>query len=283
MDTRFRVLPKTFGIYAGEKVFDMDEIVVATETLTFDDYLVARKHALASSIFQNNSWFEDAVELLRGLGLKRSEWFFAVAQALQAAEGPVGELVASFERETRGELFDTPEGVAEFYSRPENFARLEAGEIGDNLMYKYRANASFFVWPEVCRMGMAATRRLIEDRALDTRIPDFAAFWEDLTRFVEAKHAHGTTADTILAPVRLRLRYDLPAWIAAGRPTDPSRFRLPGPASFEAALPADSAHEIQSLFDVWTTSLKGLTKGVTRIRAEAQVRECRRLERAIAA
>jgi radical SAM superfamily enzyme YgiQ (UPF0313 family) len=283
MDTRFRVLPKTFGVYGGEKVFDMDEIVVATETLSFDDYLVARKHALASSIFQNNSWFEDAVELLRGLGLKRSDWFFAVAEALQRIDGPVGELVASFERETRGELFDTPEAVAEFYGRPENFARLEAGEIGDNLMYKYRANASFFVWPEICRMGMAATRRLIEDRALDTRIPDFAAFWEDLTRFVEAKHAHGTTADTILAPVRLRLRYDLPAWIAAGRPTDPSRFRLPAPASFEAALPADSAHEIKSLFDVWTTSLKGLTKGVTRIRAEAQVRECRRLERAIAA
>ena len=202
-----------------------------------------------------------------------------MAGALQAADGPVGELVASFERETRGELFDTPEALAAFYGRPENFSRLEAGEIGDNLMYKYRANASFFVWPEICRMGMAATRRLIEERALDTDIPDFAIFWEDLTRFVEAKHAHGTTPDTILAPVRLRLRYDLPAWIEAGRPTHPGRFRLPEPTSFEAALPVDSAHEIQSLFDVWTTSLKGLTKGVTRIRAEAQVRECRRLQR----
>jgi radical SAM superfamily enzyme YgiQ (UPF0313 family) len=275
MDNRFRVLPKNFGIYGGEMVFDMDEIVVATETMTFDDYLVARKHALASTIFQNNSWFEDAVVLAEHLGLKRSEWFMAVSEGLQEADGEVGELVERFEGETRGELFDSPEALFEFYSRPENFEKLEAGEIGDNLMYKYRANASFFVWPAVCATGMAATRRLIEDRALDTTIDDFGVFWNDLARFVEARHAHGTTPETILTPARFELRYDLPKWVAAGRPADPSPFRLERPTPFEASLPEESAREIRGLFDVWTTSLQGLTKGVTRIRAEAQLRECR--------
>jgi hypothetical protein len=124
---------------------------------------------------------------------------------------------------------------------------------------------------------MAATRRLLEDRALDTQIDDFGVFWTDLARFVEAQHAHGTTPETILAPVRFELRYDLPKWVAAGRPADPSPFRLAAPTTFEAALPEESAREIRGLFDVWTTSLKGLTKGVTRIRAEAQRRDCRRI------
>lgn len=275
MDNRFRVLPKNFGIYGGEMVFDMDEIVVGTETLSFDDYLVARKHALASTIFQNNSWLEDAVVLCEHLGLKRSEWFMAVAEGIQNADGEVGELVQRFEDETRGELFDTAEDLYAFYSQPEHFEQLEAGEIGDNLMYKYRANASFFVWPAVCATGMAATRRLLEDRALDTRIDDFHTFWTDLTRFVEAQHAHGTTPGTILAPVRFELRYDLPKWVAAGRPADPSPFKLERPTTFESSLPEESEREIRGLFDVWTTSLQGLTKGVTRIRAEAQLRECR--------
>ena len=199
----------------------------------------------------------------------------ALAKALQEADGAVGELVAGFERELHGELFDTPEALFEFYSRPENFEKLEAGEIGDNLMYKYRAIAGFFVWPAVCALGMAATRRLIEDRALDTQIDDFAVFWKDLTRFTEALHAHGTTPEAILAPVQFELRYDLPKWVAAGRPANPAPFRLAGPTLFEAALPEDSASELRGLFDIWTTSLMGLTKGVTRIRAEAQLRECR--------
>jgi len=275
MDNRFRVLPKNFGIYGGEMVFDMDEIVVGTDTLSFDDYLVARKHALASTIFQNNSWFEDAVVLIEHLGVKRSEWFTAVAEALQQTDGEVGELVRRFEDETRGELFDSAEALFSFYSQPENFERLEAGEIGDNLMYKYRANASFFVWPAVCAMGMAATRRLLEDRTLDTTLDDFGIFWTDLTRFVEAQHAHGTTPETILASARFDLRFDLPKWVESGRPADLGRFRLAAPTMFEASLPEESAREIRGLFDVWTTSLQGLTKGVTRIRAGAQVRICR--------
>lgn len=275
METRFRVLPKNFGIYGGEMVFDVDEIVIATETLSFEEYIVARKHALASSIFQNDSWFEDAVEFALRLDLKRSDWFFAVSDALREAGGAVGALVDAFERETRQELFATRDELVAFYSQPENFARLEAGEIGDNLMYKYRADASFFAWPDVCRVGMAATRKLLEHHALDTRIPEFGVFWEDLTRFVEVRHAHGTTPETILAPVEIELRHDLPAWVAAGRPADPSRFRLTRPTPFVAALPDESVREIRGLFDVWTTSLQGLTKGVTRIRSDAQVRQCR--------
>ena len=38
------------------------------------------------------------------------------------------------------ELFPTREACVEFYSQPENFERLLRGEIGDNLMYKYRGS-----------------------------------------------------------------------------------------------------------------------------------------------
>src|SRR5262249_232684 len=73
-DTRFRVLTKNYGLYAEEKVFDVDEIVVATDTLSFDDYLEARRFALAFSIFWNNSWFDDAVHFAHKFGVTPSEW-----------------------------------------------------------------------------------------------------------------------------------------------------------------------------------------------------------------
>src|SRR5262249_23348054 len=71
-DGRFRVLPKNYGIYADEKVFDVDEIVVATDTLSFEDYLEARCFAFTFSIFFNNSWFEDAISLAGTFGIKPS-------------------------------------------------------------------------------------------------------------------------------------------------------------------------------------------------------------------
>ena len=89
-DTRFRVLPKNYGLYGGEKVFDVEEIVVATDTLPFDDYLHCRKWHLTCSIFWNNAWFDDAVALRAGLGIKARNGGRAMMPALETDRGEVG-------------------------------------------------------------------------------------------------------------------------------------------------------------------------------------------------
>jgi hypothetical protein len=276
-DTRFRVLPKAYGMYEGEMVFDVDEIVVSTDTLSFEDYIEARVFALTSSIFWNNSWFEDVVEFAKRHGVPASQWLRGMRRALRRESGPIPELVADFVTETQNELFPTREACVEFYSRPENWERLTRGEIGDNLMYKYRAKAGFFLWPEICRAAMDATRELLQGHGISSQIPDFDAFWTDFHRFVELKHAHGSSAEELLSPARGTLRYDIPAWIGAGMPRDVARFWIPEGREFAFELPDDSASEIESLLKTWSASLQGLTKGVTRIRITSLIRQPRSL------
>ena len=278
-DSRFRVLPKNYGIYAGEKVFDVDEIVVGSDTLSFDDYLEARRYALTFSIFWNNSWFEDAARFARGFGVKPSEWIDHMRRVIDADRGVVHALMQDFVTETRNELFPTREACVEFYRRPENFERLLASEIGDNLMYKYRVVAGFFAWPDVCRTAMEGTRTLLVARGAADAVPDFDALWEDFHRYVEHKHTHGATRDTLLAPTMAVLRYDVAGWIAAGMPRDPSPFRLAEPTPFVFELAPDAARELDGLIRVWTTTLRGLTKGVTRMRTTSLIRRCRPAER----
>ena len=121
---------------------------------------------------------------------------------------------------------------------------------------------------------MAATRALLVARGADRAIPGFDVFWDDFSRYVELKHAHGTTAEAILAPVHTRFSHDVPAWIAAGMPADVTPFRFPSEQECEFRLSPARAREIEAALKVWTTSIKGLTKGVTRIRSVAQVRDC---------
>jgi radical SAM superfamily enzyme YgiQ (UPF0313 family) len=274
-DSRFRVLPKNYGIYAGEKVFDVDEIVVATETLSFEDYLEARRYAFAFSIFWNNSWFDDAIQFAKKFGVKPSQWITDMRDAMQRDRGAVHQLLEEFVTETRNELFPTREACVEFYSQEENFQRLVRGEIGDNLMYKYRALASFFVWPEVCRTAMEATREMLHRRGAATEIPQLDRFWDDFTRYVEHKHTHGTDRQSLLGRTVAALAYDVEGWIAAGMPTDVEAFRLDGRREFVFDLDPEAARELSGLLDVWTTSLRGLTKGVTRMRTTSLIRRCR--------
>jgi len=276
--TAFRVLPKMFGIYGGEKVFDVDEVVVATSTLSFEDYITARKHHLMSSIFWNDSWFKLAVRYAAHFGVKPSEWLRGMLPAMEKDTGDLRKLLDDFVHETECELFPSREACVEFYSRPENFERLERGEIGDNLMYKYRAIASFYLWPQVCKLAMDTTRDLLIERGARELVPNFDVFWADFHRNVELQHAHGHNESEILTPVRAKLSYDLREWVN-GTKQDPTSYRLPEPEMFEFRLSDEGAHELQAALAIWTNSLKGLSKLVTRIQTAWQARACHPLGR----
>jgi radical SAM superfamily enzyme YgiQ (UPF0313 family) len=272
-ETRYRVLSKGFGVYAGEKVFDTEEIVVRTSSMSFDDYVAARTYAFAFSVFWNNSWFEDLVAIAGAHGIRPSEVLGAMRRQLGEDDGPAGRMLADFVAATKGELFSSREACVAFYADAANFERLADGEIGDNLLYRYRAAASFFQWPAVCEAACTAVARLFRERGIE--VDD--ELWSDVGQFVMHSHAHGTTPAEILEPVDAELRHDVGAWLKAGVAADPRRYRI-GFGTFRFELPSDSAEELRALLRVWGTDLKALTRGVGRVRSTAQRRTCIRTD-----
>ncbi len=273
-DTRFRVLPKNYGVYEGEKVFDVEEIIVGTDTLSFDDYITCRKWHLVSSVFWNDGWFEHIANLARAFGIRNSEWWSRMLPAMENGNAAMRGFLDAFVNETKGELFPTREACIDFYSRPENFERLQNGEIGDNLMYRYRAIASFHVWSDVCDAAMDATRQLFEERGVHKSIPDFDTFWKDLHAYTKLLHASGREPAEILSSASAVLHYDFPAWFASGQLTDPAAFRFPGPTDVKFRLTEEGRRELESALAVWSTRIQALSKMVTRINVDWQVREC---------
>lgn len=269
--TRFRVLPKNFGIYyGGKQVLDFDEIVVATDTLPFEDYIKARTYHFVVSVFWNNSWFEDAMLFASQQGIKPSEWLDRILQDIEADQGGPNELLQLFVSETKNELFESQQECHDFYCKPENWEKLERGEIGDNLMYKYRAQASFFQWPELCKIGMQAMKSLLLEKIPELN-EDFSVFWQDIDTYTRLKHAHGETKEDLLSPIVVALSYDIAAWLDAGGPLDFSGFRVDR-CEAEFYLPAEAHAELEAAIKTWDLTLLGLTKGVTRIRTSAQIR-----------
>lgn len=273
-DTRFRVLPKNFGVLDGEKVFDVEEIIVATDTLPFEDYITCRKWHLVSSVFWNDGWFEDVVRFCRAQGIANSDWWGAMLPAMEGGSEVVREFLADFVAETNNELFPTREACIAHYSQDERFEQLKRGEIGDNLMYRYRAIASFFIWEDICHCAMQATRRLLEERGVAARIAGFDSFWNDFTTYVLLKHASGRDRATLLADMAAELHHDIPGWLAEPELGDPAAWRLPEPAPYTFRLDAEGKRELDAALSVWTLHIKGLSKMVTRIKVDWQVRGC---------
>jgi uncharacterized radical SAM superfamily protein len=272
----YRVLPKNFGVYGGERVFDVEEIVVATDTLTFEDYVRARKHALGAVAFWHDDNFLELVKFAEKCGVKRSDWLFSIVPAMESGSEEVMQYVEAFERETRGELFPSREECVSFYMKDENWEKLVRSEIGDNLMHKYQAIASFYLWPEMCRVAFDVSRGLIEATGKDREIPDFVEFWANFERYLEAQHAHGQTVEDILAPVEATLTYDVDRWIEDGMPLDFVDYKLQKPERFEFRLEDEAHRGLSSALATWSADLRGLTKMMKRIRPLWLVRSCHR-------
>ena len=277
-DTRYRVLPKNFGIFNGRKVMDTEEIIVATDTLSSEDYLTCRKWHLVNSVFWNDGWFKHVVAFVRAFGISNSDWWERMLPAVEKGDPVIRAFLDDFVKETLGELFPTREACVEFYSREENFKALERGDIGDNLMYRYRAIASFFIWDAVCAAAMQATKELLEERGVASLIPDFDLFIADFHTYIHALHATGRDVDGILASKTVVLNYDFGAWLKHGDLTNPGPYRLAGPTEFVFELTEEGRRELESSLAVWTTHVRGLSKLVTRIRVESQIRGCRPLD-----
>ncbi|MEK7752681.1 MAG: radical SAM protein [Acidobacteriota bacterium] len=274
--SRFRLGPKNFGVYGGEKVFDIEEVVVGTSTMSFDDYLQTRKFHLVSSVFWNDSWFEDVVSFAQKFGVKRSQWFDAMLPAMESGPESVRRFLASFVTATINELFPTQEACLEFHGQEANFLRLAEGEIGDNLMYRYRALASFYLWPGICEVAMEATRKLLIERGAKVQVAGIEEFWRDFALYEQCKHAHGRTVEEVLSPAEVELGHDIAGWLADGMPIEVAPYRLARPERFRFELTEEGARELAAAFKVWTPTLRGMTKMVTRIQMGWQIRRCGR-------
>jgi len=65
MKSKWRIIPRDFGIYRGKKVFDIERICVATETMPHEDYLACRRFSFLVD-FYSYPLFDPIRRLMEG-------------------------------------------------------------------------------------------------------------------------------------------------------------------------------------------------------------------------
>jgi radical SAM superfamily enzyme YgiQ (UPF0313 family) len=272
--TKFRLSPSSFGKYDGEQIFDVEEIVVATDTLSFSDYLYARKYHLVLIVYWSQNWFNHLFYFAQNLGIKKSTLIEEIFNLMGSGKGTVHKIMQDFEDETKGELFSTAEECFKYYSENNRFEKLVSGEIGENLLNKYRAIASFLIWPEVCNLAKKAISRLVLANRFCGLETEFELFIEDLFKYIELKHASGQSVSEITLPASFRFKYDIPKWINDGHSINPAPYKFKKEETFLFKLPINRAKEIGDAINTWSTEIRGLAKAARYLKVTSQEREC---------
>ena len=139
----FRPIQRCVGNYKllGEEFFsvEIEEIAVATNTLSFEDYFAMRRLYLSVGIFYNDRIFGEVHALLRILKLPTFEWLKLIQNDMANLPPEIRGLYDNFISDTKDELWDRPEDLVREVSA--DVEAYTAGEIGGNLIYKYRSKA----------------------------------------------------------------------------------------------------------------------------------------------
>ena len=216
--TKFRILPRQFGEYGGEKCFEIEEVCIATKTMSFDDYLEIRGFSLVSSFFMDNQ-FDIVHQHLKELGISNYDYFYKLWQKIKTENTPLSAIYNQFIEETQKELWDSPEALYAYFQEQDNYKQLLKGELGDNLMRKYRVKIFFSECAPVFELAYEVLLAMAEKRAsrkdmLDIKASLLAAKkWVIALRDVDKifKAVPGAEIEKTIS-----LPYDVANWYAQG-------------------------------------------------------------------
>jgi radical SAM superfamily enzyme YgiQ (UPF0313 family) len=228
--TKFRIVPLDFSEVENEKIFDVEQVGIATKDMDFKEYVEARKYLLITDLCHSSNVLNPLQRYLSQNSVKNSAWILEIYQNLHNLPSRTKEIFGSFEKETIEELWDSEEELIAFYSKPENYKLLKNGHRGGNVLFKHRAwILSKEVEEWIKWVFDKTTARFFCHHKNIANKTNHESELKAVMEFIQAKVRPVTTVKDLQNEVTLNLDYDITCWLndTESRPLSHHKLKTP--------------------------------------------------------
>jgi len=214
MISKYRVLPKQFGQYSGEKIFEFERVCVGTNTMSYEGYLNCRNFSFILQLL-SASIFHPIYKLTKKLNISWHDVVKKTAESIKNGETneKFKTLYNEFCTEAENELFDSEKEANTFYTKDKNYERLLKGDIGENLLGKYGAKG-FFIHKDI----MSHLFKIIKNNFNTSFDKDFVLILNSSEKWMKNLYMIDeimNDENSIKKDVyEIELDFDFPAWLA---------------------------------------------------------------------
>ncbi|MBI5077315.1 cobalamin B12-binding domain-containing protein [Candidatus Falkowbacteria bacterium] len=250
--TAWRLFDMSFGIYEGRKVFDAEENVMETSTMSMADLRSFRFIHFLIQFMWSKKWYYDFLNLFKKINVHPLEVILRASQIITSPEHEINELYKDFSRDHNLELFDTKEELFDYWRREENFARLRSGDYG-KLNYLYTYKILLEKQPAFNDFLYQVAKKIFSEAA--TKQSDlFLKQCQNVLDFSNNLQINLTNDDFIRSKIKM-FEFDILTWRLSGHKDD-----LPcGNFQYEFYLSDTQESLIKSLFDQYKSHSKNLS------------------------
>ena len=147
--TKFRILPRDFTtLRNGKNVIETEEIVVGSNTLSFEEYIELR--TLSFSIYVTNIGivYDSLLKFLRENNIEVFDLFFQMMKQIDSSPPSAQKIFDSVKNDVTDELWDSPEDIQTHYQEQEEYEKLLSGEAARNVMQYHNALVRYYCMDE---------------------------------------------------------------------------------------------------------------------------------------
>jgi hypothetical protein len=259
--SRYRPYVNCFGKYAGDIVMEVEQIGVATNSLTAANYSEVRAFSLMIQILYNNPVMQEVFWLLDELGGSAFDFTFHCFKNTNSHK-ELGQAVNDFIAETEDEMFREPEAVRDFFSDNGNYDKLVSGDLGRNVIFSNFALIMSLHFDALVEFVIEMLRIYLGEK-VDAQTTEIL---EDLRNFLTLKGTQefSDNADPIVTG---QFKYNWYKWgIERENRLGDVEFAAPSDISFE--YDANQMHERKDFFQRYGNTPAAMAKMVASIRQE---------------
>jgi radical SAM superfamily enzyme YgiQ (UPF0313 family) len=259
MKTKFRALQRDFAeLSSGKKVIEYEEVVVGSNTMTFEEYI--RLRILAFIIFVTNQGivFDAIQKLLREQDIDVFELYYGMLTNKKNSSGKTQKVIEQFKQATIDELWDSPQELLENFQKDSEYKKLLDGEAGTNVIYHYKAVVISEYMDDWTEHVIEAARILIKNSnnyndELENQFESVANYCKGLSHNVLGQ-------DRLDTNPQYEFEYNIPSWLSPKTNLKLNNFKLDAKLKISFQLDDEQFKMVQDNIDIYGHSRIGKSK-----------------------
>jgi hypothetical protein len=151
--TKYRVIPRDFGVYEGTNIAEVEKVCVGTSDLSIDDYLFLRGFHFIIYCYYNSEVFKELIYYLKLQECSIYDYCYGLLASMDESPESLRKIFREYLSETKNELWDSEDDIYERYSDDDNFRKLLNFEEGSNLLqrsYSIMMADNFIIFLDYC-------------------------------------------------------------------------------------------------------------------------------------
>jgi len=264
LKTKYRILPRDFvKLQNGKNIVEIEEIVISSKKMTFDEYLELRLLAFSLWVTNKGIVYDPILKFLHEKGIDVFNLFYTMAKNRNQLSPEIQNIFKLVNNATTEELWDSPEEIESFYQDDLHYNKLLSGESGMNIMFYFQAVVTATALEAWTNSVLENSKKLlIEQNKFDDQTDK---------EFLEISNFCIGVSNNPLGDNRMKtnpefnFKYDIQKWLNDTNDLRLKDFEFKSPQNISFELTLEQFEFVEEKFKIFGTTMNGLSQCLKRI------------------